>query len=87
MKDFFYCKELEFIIQARKAVYFGDLDLLQRLTYQNLNLNQPDYDNSTLLHLASALGYYKIVKFLVKNKAKINVRDRWNQTPLNLSKN
>jgi ankyrin repeat protein len=77
-KDFFYHKEIELYMQARKAVYYGDLDHLQRLKYQDLDMNQSDYDDSTLLHLATAMGWYKIVKFLIKNKVKVNVKNRWN---------
>lgn len=39
LKDFFYHQEIEMTIQARKAVYYGDLDHLMRLEYQDLDIN------------------------------------------------
>lgn len=33
------------------------------------------------------MGYYKIVKFLVKNKADVNAKNRWGYTPISMTKN
>ena len=41
-----------------------------------------DYDKRTALHLAAAEGQLDAVKYLVAHGHPLNVRDRWNATPL-----
>ena len=41
-----------------------------------------DYDNRTALHLAAAEGQLDAVQYLVAHGHPLNVRDRWNATPL-----
>ena len=45
-------------------------------------INQGDYDMRTALHLAAAEGQYDMVKYLVQKGANVNVKDRWNNTPI-----
>lgn len=61
----------------------GDIEGLARLHTNNVNLNDGDYDLRTPLHLASAGGQIEVVKFLLKCKVNINLKDRWGATPLN----
>ncbi len=42
-----------------------------------------DYDGRTALHLASAEGHLRCVRFLLEDcKVRHDPRDRWGQTPL-----
>ena len=41
-----------------------------------------DYDKRTALHLAAAEGELAAVQYLVAHGHPLNVRDRWNATPL-----
>ncbi|KAF3444329.1 hypothetical protein FNV43_RR14019 [Rhamnella rubrinervis] len=44
--------------------------------------NQQDYDNRTALHLAASEGHASIVELLLHYKANVNLKDRWQRTPL-----
>lgn len=66
----------------------GDLEGIVRLFNQGIDLNRGDYDQRTPVHLASAGGYLKVVKFLVETaSANHSPKDRWGATPLNDAKN
>jgi glutaminase len=41
-----------------------------------------DYDGRTALHISAAEGHLKLVQYLVAEGAKINITDRWRETPL-----
>lgn len=45
-------------------------------------INERNYDRRTALHVASSEGRMEVVKYLVKNGALVNQRDRWGGTPL-----
>ena len=47
-----------------------------------LALNCGDYDARTPFHLAAAEGRLEVVDYLLSVGAQINIRDRWNGTPL-----
>ncbi len=53
----------------------------------NIDLHQTDYDKSTIMHIAASQEHFNVVKWLVKNKCGVNIKDRWQQTPLDLTKN
>ena len=61
----------------------GDYHTLHSLYMRGIDLNTPDYDGRTPLHLACSEGKLEIVKFLVDTcKIPINTKDRWSNTPL-----
>jgi Amt family ammonium transporter len=45
-------------------------------------VNQSDYDKRFPLHIACAEGHVEVVDYLVKHGAKLDVKDRWGNTPL-----
>ena len=47
-----------------------------------LEINSADYDGRTALHLAASEGHLEAVKYLLIHGHLINMRDRWNATPL-----
>lgn len=60
----------------------GDLDEIRRLNSIGLDLNEPDYDGRTALHLAAAENQVEVVKYLLKNGVKRDPEDRWGATPI-----
>eukprot|EP00026_Physarum_polycephalum_P004566 Phypoly_transcript_04588.p1 GENE.Phypoly_transcript_04588~~Phypoly_transcript_04588.p1 ORF type:complete len:601 (+),score=91.42 Phypoly_transcript_04588:309-2111(+) len=61
----------------------GDLIKLKLLVEEEkFNVNDPDYDGRTPLHLAAEEGHLETVKYLVQRGANINVEDRWGTVPL-----
>eukprot|EP00906_Rhabdomonas_costata_P004480 RCo006610 len=61
----------------------GDIDALTELLKgSDISVNDADYDKRTALHLAAAEGHLEVVRFLLGQKAKVNVQDRWGNTPL-----
>ncbi|XP_034983117.2 ankyrin repeat domain-containing protein 7 isoform X2 [Zootoca vivipara] len=67
--------------QLHRAAAEGSLGDVQRLV-QRHDINEPDKDSRTPLHLACASGYTDIVAFLVGNKCQLNFRDNEGKTPL-----
>lgn len=60
----------------------GDLIQIEYLIAHGVDINQPDYDGRTALHLAASEGQEQVVRYLLHHKAKINPIDRWGGTPL-----
>ena len=67
----------------------GDLGLLQQQTWRGAELNPPDYDMRTPLHLPAAEGQAEVVRYFIEREREgdtsidMNPRDRWGGTPLN----
>ncbi len=74
--------ELDDSVQLCAAAAKGDLIELRRLLARGIDVNISDYDGRTALHLAASDGRLEAVRFLIANHAKIDVRDRWNATPM-----
>ena len=47
-----------------------------------VDINGTDYDGRTALHLSSAAGHVKVVRFLISKGADVNVVDHWGGRPL-----
>ena len=60
----------------------GDLSEARRSLVTGVDINKGDYDLRTALHLAAAEGQFDMVKYLVSKGADVNVKDRWNNTPI-----
>merc|ERR1719266_207775 len=71
------------IIHILMAANAGDETPLKCAFQQGVNMNMGDYDGRTALHLASAEGHLRCVRFLLDVcKVKHDCKDRWGQTPL-----
>ncbi|XP_047970039.1 integrin-linked protein kinase 1-like [Salvia hispanica] len=60
----------------------GDRVGLNEMLRQGMPPNVQDYDNRTALHLAASEGHASIVELLLAYNADVNLRDRWQRTPL-----
>lgn len=63
----------------------NDVEELQRLVSLGVDLNAPNEEGSTALHVAAAVGSRGVVQYLTDNKADINAVDLLGNTPLNVS--
>lgn len=63
----------------------NDVEELQRLVSLGVDVNAPNEEGSTALHVAAAVGSRGVVQYLTDNKADINVVDSLGNTPLNVS--
>lgn len=77
---------IQTVMAACSCAATGDYEGLTRLYNLGVSLEAGDYDRRTPLHLASAAGHTKIVKFLLEQKVNPSLRDRWGATPLNDAK-
>lgn len=60
----------------------GDILEISRLCSKGVNLNMSDYDGRTALHLAASSNKIKVVKYLMSKKVQTDLKDRWDNTPL-----
>ena len=68
--------------QAVEAVKSDDVRNLQKFLRPGVNLEYTNEDCDTLLGCAASWGCIKALKLLILNKAKIEARGRFGQTPL-----
>ncbi|MBI5562241.1 MAG: ankyrin repeat domain-containing protein [Deltaproteobacteria bacterium] len=59
-----------------------DIKQIQELMSQGINVNEPDRNGFTALHVAAGKGYPEVVAFLLEHGADVNARDRNRWTPL-----
>jgi ankyrin repeat protein len=64
------------------AVQRGDIDQIERHIYWGADINQPNVDGETPLHVAAAKGRLVVVKLLLKHAAEIDAADRDGHSPL-----
>eukprot|EP00257_Ricinus_communis_P027300 XP_025014714.1 integrin-linked protein kinase 1 isoform X1 [Ricinus communis] len=60
----------------------GDRVGLNQMLRAGTSPNVQDYDRRTALHLAASEGHAPIVELLLHYKANVNLKDRWQRTPL-----
>jgi ankyrin repeat protein len=64
------------------AVQRGDIDQIERHIYWGADINQPNVDGETPLHVAAAKGRLVVVKLLLKHAAEIDAANRDGHSPL-----
>jgi glutaminase len=69
------------VISLCWAASNGDIFEVQQLIARGVDINLPDYDGRTALHLASSEGHIKVVELLLLKGANVNAKDRWGNTP------
>ena len=70
----------------RDAATDGNLKPVKRVVESGTDINDPEPKNGyTPLHLAVSNDHKNVVKYLVENKAKINILNKRKETPLDLS--
>ena len=60
----------------------GDLDGIRRLVVSGVDLDEPDYDGRTALHLAASEGQASVVAYLITQGVMTSPVDRWGNTPV-----
>ncbi|CAK7344195.1 unnamed protein product [Dovyalis caffra] len=60
----------------------GDRVGLNQMLRDGISPNVQDYDKRTALHLAASEGHAPIVELLLHYRANVNLKDRWQRTPL-----
>ena len=73
---------LSFLFAATK----GDVPLIRKMVARGININAPDYDLRTAMHLAAIEGHMNVVHYLTMVGASVNPRDRFYRTPLDDAK-
>jgi len=68
-----------------RAIVDGDTAGVGRLIETGMDVNTKDIDNCTPLHRTSDHGHAGIIVLLLDAGADPNVRDKWDNTPLNLA--
>ena len=61
------------------------MEELQRLISLGVDVNAPNVDGATVMHLAATTGSRGVVQYLTDNRADINVIDSHGNAPLNVS--
>jgi len=46
-------------------------------------MNSVNYDRNSALHIASYLGHFEVVRYLLSIGVRVNQENRWGSTPLN----
>lgn len=77
-----YESRVDTVMSLVFAASAGDLDEIKRLQAIGVNLDQPDYDGRTALHLAASENQSEVVKYLLDNGVNKAPVDRWGSTPL-----
>jgi ankyrin repeat protein len=63
----------------------GQLDKLQLLVACGLHVDSADYDKRTCIHLAASEGNQRVIEFLARHGASVNVKDRFSFCASNLA--
>jgi hypothetical protein len=58
-----------------RAVYYGNMGLVQYLIEHHANVDAGDSDGNTVLHYAVQDGNFKLVQYLVEHNANVNARN------------
>lgn len=72
-------------ISLYRAVHLGDLDQIKRHLFWRTDINQPDADGNTPLHVAVAQGQVAIARQLLRHGADLTAGDAAGRTPLHLA--
>merc|ERR1712098_331446 len=69
-----------------KAAYWtDDAEIARMLVEAGVNINVQDDNGEAALHWAARWNRLKIGKFLLEAGAKLDVRNKWNETPLDIA--
>lgn len=81
-KDIAKAKKHLFSPLLCSAANNNNLHHIKMLIAAGADVNQADYDQRTVLHVAAAEGNVEIVKYLLKQGANVHYKDRSGNTPL-----
>lgn len=58
----------------------GDLEGIKEILESGIDVNSPDIDYRTALHVAACQGFTDVAQLLLDNGAKVDPKDRWGST-------
>lgn len=64
------------------AVFADDIENVREMIKGGVDVNAPNQQGSTALHIAALNGRLTLVEELLKNGAQVNITNRWGYTPL-----
>lgn len=67
------------------AAYYRKADIAELLLAGGANVNAGGDDGKAAVHLAAMAGSKSVIELLIKNKADLNLTDRYGNTPLKLA--
>jgi len=70
-------------VSLYRAVQIGDIDQIERHLYWGTDINAPDAQGNTPLHVAADRGRWAVVRLLLEHGAEIDARNAEGQTPIN----
>jgi hypothetical protein len=71
------------VVRLCDAAHKGNVEKMQRLLSSNrVDVNKGDYDKRRPIHLAACGGHVRVIELLIVAQADINVKDRYQGTPL-----
>lgn len=71
------------VVRLCDAASKGNVEKMQRLLSSNrVDVNKGDYDKRRPIHLAACGGHVRVLELLIVAQADINVKDRYQGTPL-----
>ena len=63
----------------------GDVEQVLSLVRHGVDIDKPNHDGRTILHMAADKGNYAMVEALLQHRANRDAVDRWGSTPLFLA--
>lgn len=72
-------------VNLYRAVHTGDLDQIKRHLFWRTDINQPGPDGNYPLHVAVRQAQVPIARELIRNGARLDVKDSQGRTPLHLA--
>lgn len=67
--------------QLKKAFSNDDNNVIKHIFYEK-GINFKNNNNQTFLHIVVRNNNFKMVEYLIKNNANLDIKDKWGNTPL-----
>ena len=76
-------RKAERVAQFCSAGSRGEIDKLKRSMRNGVHIDETDLNGRTALHCAASEGQVDTIRFLLNQRASINIQDKYMNTPLN----
>ncbi|KAF5631162.1 ankyrin repeat domain protein [Fusarium tjaetaba] len=78
-------RDVNILQQLRGWISTGDIDMVRLLVYRGIDINAPDENGRTPLHLSASIGNVEMVRVLCEGGAVIDITSESGHTPLQLA--